>query len=78
MDAPTCAVLTSINIDSAAGIFTGKPAQNLGGSFDNDASENIFKDFLTYAEDKRAIIVKPKLMDVFESGEVFLKGDFEI
>ena len=35
--------LTSINIDSAAAIFTGEPAQNLGGSFDNDADNNIFK-----------------------------------
>ena len=35
--------LTSINIDSAAGVFTGDAAQNLGGSFDNDADNNIFK-----------------------------------
>lgn len=35
--------LTSINIDSAASIFTGDPAGNLGGSFDNDADNNIFK-----------------------------------
>ena len=35
--------MTSINIDSAAGIFTGDRAQNLGGSFDNDADNNIFK-----------------------------------
>jgi hypothetical protein len=35
--------LTSINIDSESGIFTGEPAQNLGGSFDNDADDNIFK-----------------------------------
>ena len=30
-------------IDSAAAIFTGDPAQNLGGSFDNDTDDNIFK-----------------------------------
>jgi hypothetical protein len=35
--------LTSINIDSAGGIFTGDAAGNLGGSFDNDADGNIFK-----------------------------------
>jgi hypothetical protein len=35
--------LTSINIDSAASIFTGDAAMNLGGSFDNDADNNIFK-----------------------------------
>jgi hypothetical protein len=43
VDAPAGSELTSINIDSAAGIFTGSAAQNLGGSFDNDADNNIFK-----------------------------------
>jgi hypothetical protein len=32
-----------INIDSASAIFTGDAAMNLGGSFDNDADNNIFK-----------------------------------
>jgi hypothetical protein len=43
VDAPAGVSLTSINIDSAGAIFTGAPAQNLGGSFDNDADGNIFK-----------------------------------
>ena len=43
IDAPAGMELTSINIDSAAGIFTGNAAQKLGGSFDNDADHNIFK-----------------------------------
>ena len=43
VDAPDGVELTSINIDSASGIFTGDAAQNLGGSFDNDAYANIFK-----------------------------------
>ncbi len=43
VDAPAGANLTSVNIDSAGRIFTGAPAQNLGGSFDNDADNNIFK-----------------------------------
>ena len=43
VDAPTGAELTSINIDSASGMFTGDAAANLGGSFDNDADNNIFK-----------------------------------
>jgi hypothetical protein len=43
VDAPSGVELTSINIDSAAGIFTGDAAQNLDGSFDNDADYNIFK-----------------------------------
>jgi hypothetical protein len=43
VDAPAGQELSSINIDSASGIFTGEPAQNLGGSFDNDADGNVFK-----------------------------------
>jgi hypothetical protein len=43
VDAPAAVQLTSINIDSAAGILTGAPATNLGGSFDNDGNNNIFK-----------------------------------
>jgi hypothetical protein len=43
VDAPAGLELTSINVDSAAGIFRGEAAQNLGGSFDNDADANIFK-----------------------------------
>jgi hypothetical protein len=43
VNAPASTQLTSINIDSASGIFTGAAAQNLGGSFDNDSDTNIFK-----------------------------------
>jgi len=43
VDAPAGIELTSINIDSATGIFTASAAVNLGGSFDNDANANIFK-----------------------------------
>jgi hypothetical protein len=43
VDAPDGVELTSINIDSANGIFTAEAAENLGGSFDNDADGNIFK-----------------------------------
>ena len=35
--------LSSLNIQSAASIFTGDPAENLGGDFDNDSDDNIFK-----------------------------------
>ena len=43
VDAPVGKELTSVNIESASRIFTGQPAQNLGGSFDNDTDNNIFK-----------------------------------
>ena len=39
VDPPSGVNLTSINIDSATGIFTGLPAQNLSGAFDNDAEK---------------------------------------
>ena len=43
VDAPAGVELTSVNVDSAGGVFTGTAAANLGGSFDNDADGNIFK-----------------------------------
>lgn len=43
VDAPAGTELTSINIDSAAGIFTGDYPQNLGGIFYNPSDNNIFK-----------------------------------
>lgn len=43
VDAPAGTELTSINIDSAAGVLTGDPAENLGGSFDHDADNSVFK-----------------------------------
>jgi hypothetical protein len=43
VDGPASTELTSINIDSATSVFTGDAAMNLGGSFDNDSDNNIFK-----------------------------------
>jgi hypothetical protein len=43
VDAPAGIELTSISVDSASNIFTGDPAQNLGGTFDNNSEDNIFK-----------------------------------
>ena len=43
VDAPADVQLTSISIESAASVFVGANANNLGGSFDNDADGNIFK-----------------------------------
>ena len=43
IDAPIGHELTSINIDSAEGIFTGSSADHLDGAFDNDADNNLFK-----------------------------------
>jgi hypothetical protein len=43
VDAPEGVELTSVNIDSVAGIFTADAAANLGGSFDTESDNNIFK-----------------------------------
>jgi hypothetical protein len=43
VDAPASAGLTSINIQSDSGIFTGDAASNLGGTFDIDADDTVFK-----------------------------------
>ena len=43
LDAVAGVELTSSNIDSAAGIFTGDPAVQLGGSFDKHDDNNTFK-----------------------------------
>jgi hypothetical protein len=43
VDAPAGTELTSISIDSADHIFTGDPAENLGGGFDNTSADNVFK-----------------------------------
>jgi hypothetical protein len=43
VEAPDEVELTSITIDSTIGIFTGGPAQNLGGFFDISSPNKIFK-----------------------------------
>lgn len=43
VNAPSAVDLTSITIESAAGIFAGVPAANLGGSLDHDANNSVFK-----------------------------------
>lgn len=43
IDAPARRELSSIRIVSRAGIFTGAPAENMGGSFDIDSDSELFK-----------------------------------
>ncbi len=76
VDAPSGRQLTSVNIDSAAGIFTGAAAQNLGGSFDNDADNNIFK--ATFGSSFGAIsfgnVARPGLSEEFVLGDMTVVG----
>jgi peroxiredoxin/uncharacterized membrane protein YeaQ/YmgE (transglycosylase-associated protein family) len=43
LDAPASTPLTSLLIESASAVFTGDAAQNLGGSFDVDDDDTVFK-----------------------------------
>lgn len=74
VDAPAGVELTSVNIESASGIFTGEPAQNLGGSFDNDGDNNVFK--ATFGGSFGSI----SFGNVAASGlsEVFVAGDLSV
>lgn len=79
VDAPAGQALTSINIDSAAGIFTGQPAQNLGGSFDNDVDNNIFKATFgsSFGSVTFGLAAEPGLSEEFMAGDLTVVGSLE-
>ena len=76
VDAPAGKNLTSVNIDSAAGVFTGDPAQGLGGSFDNDSDTNIFK--ATFGSSFGSLsfgnVAQPGLSEGFVLGDLTVVG----
>ena len=74
VDVPAETELTSINIDSAAGVFTGEPAVNLGGSFDNDSDGNIF--IATFGSSFGSVTFG----NVTQAGlsEEFVRGDLDV
>ena len=74
VNAPAGTELTSINIDSAAGIFTGAPAENLGGSFDNDSDTNIFK--ATFGSSFGSLSLGPVAQSALD--EAFLLDDLTV
>jgi hypothetical protein len=76
VDAPAGSQLTSINIDSAAGIFTGEAAQNLGGSFDNDADDNIFKATFgdSFGSLSLGLVAQPGLSEQFVQNDLSVVG----
>ena len=74
VDAPSDTELTSIGIESSAGIFTGSRAQNLGGQFDEARSHNIFK--VVFAESFGSLSlgnVAPR-----EVTEEFMRNDLSV
>jgi hypothetical protein len=76
VDAPAGTELTSINIDSAAGVFTGQSTLNLGGSFDNDADNNIFKATFgsSFASLSFGNVAQPGLSEDFLLGDLAVIG----
>jgi hypothetical protein len=76
VDAPGGTELTSIHIDSSAGIFTGAAAQNLGGSFDSDTDGNIFK--ATFGSSFGSLsfgsVAQPGLAEAFLLGDLTVVG----
>ena len=64
------------NIDSAAGIFTGEAAQNLGGSFDNDADANIFKATFgsSFGSLSFGAVAQPRLSEQFIVNDLTVVG----
>ena len=74
VDAPDGKELTSVNIESASGIITGSPAQNLGGSFDN--GRNIFK--ATFGSSFGSLsfgnVAQPGLAEDFVAGDLTVVG----
>jgi hypothetical protein len=79
VDAPAGVELTSINIDSASGIFTGESAQNLGGSFDNDADNNIFKATFgsSFASLSFGNVAQPGLDETFLLNDLSVLGSLQ-
>jgi hypothetical protein len=79
VDAPEGTELTSVNIDSASGIFTGQPAANLGGSFDNDSDTNVFK--ATFGTSFGSIsfgnVAQPGLEEEFLLGDLTVIGSLQ-
>ncbi len=67
---------TSINLDSASGVFTNEPARGLGGSFDNDSDNNIFKATFgsSFGEMSLGSVAQPGLTPEFLLNDLSIVG----
>ena len=76
VDSPLGTELTSVNIDSASGIFTGAAAENLGGSFDNDSDNNIFKATFgsSFGSLSFGLVAQAGLSEDFVAGDLTVVG----
>jgi hypothetical protein len=79
VDAPAGVRLTSINIDSAAGVFTGDAAAGLGGSFDNDDNNNIFKATFgsNFGSLSLGLVAQPDLDEAFVLNDLTVIGSLD-
>jgi hypothetical protein len=79
VDTPAGQELTSINVDSTAGIFTGDAAQNLEGSFDNDADTNIFKATFgsSFGSFSFGMVAQSGLSEDFVAGDLTVVGSLD-
>ena len=61
---------------SAAAVFTGDPAENLGGSFDNDTDGNIFKATFgsSFGSLSFGTVAPPGLSEDFVAGDLTVVG----
>jgi hypothetical protein len=80
VDAPVGVNLTSVNIESASSIFTSHAnAENLDGSFDNHAENNVFK--ATFGSSFGALsfgmVAAPGLAEEFVAGDLTVVGSLE-
>ena len=81
VNAPASTELTSIQIDSAAAVFTGPgPAENLGGSFDNWNDDTIFK--ATFGSSFGSLslgpLAEPGLTEGFLLGDLTVVGSLAV
>lgn len=79
IDAPTSQELTSINIDSADGIFTGDPPLGIGGSIDPGPSDhNIFKATFraTFGDHSFGHVAQTGLTQEFVANDLTVIGSF--
>jgi hypothetical protein len=78
LDVPIGTSLTSFQLLSSSGIFTNDPAQNLGGPFDNDSIELIFKAMFgsSFTSLSFGAIADPGWSEAFLLADLSVNGTF--
>ena len=76
LDVPTGLELTSFQLVSDAGIFTGDPASGLGGSFDDDSDGQLFKATFgsSFGSLSLGAVADPALAETFLLADLSVNG----